>query len=151
MNTPEDDTGRPALDAVGRLAVLVAQGLRRTEISETASNPMTGKRDWADRSTVPTREQVATALCDAADEVERIPGALRDSGSGRVPLSVWTQTIFQGFSGKFLSPGWLAVGATADALSGGYYLCQAFDAYRAGQFDLALAYAQNGVDRLTPR
>jgi hypothetical protein len=137
---------RAALEAIEQLTALIAQGLRRAEVSESASNPMTGARSWEDRSTVSPREEITAALHGAADEVERVPGAIRDGGSGDAVLGVWTQTIFQGFVGKFVSPGWLAVNATADALSGGYYLRQALSAYRAGKLDLALTCARNGVD-----
>ncbi len=150
VNGPEVDGRLAASDAIGRLAGLVALGLRRAEVVESASNPMTGKRDWEDRSTVSAGEQVRAALREAADEVERIPAAIADGGSGHGVLSVWTQTIFKGFVGKFVSPGWLAVHGTAEALSGGHLLQQALDAYRADNLPLALRCAQAGIDRLAP-
>jgi hypothetical protein len=148
MSNPDVDRRRAALDAIEQLATVVARALRRAEVSGSASNPMTGTRDWEDRSTVSAQDEIETSLRTAADEVERVPAALRDNGSSRGVLDVWTQTIFGGHSGKFVAPGWRAVGSTAAALTGGYYLLQAAEAYRADDLDLALLCATEAIGPL---
>jgi hypothetical protein len=148
MSDADTDRRRAALDAIEHLATVIARALRRAEISGSASNPMTGTRDWEDRSAVSAQDEIETSLRTAADEVERVPAALRDNGSTRGVLDVWTQTIFGGHSGKFVSPGWRAVGSTAAALTGGYYLLQALEAYHADDLDMALLCATSGITPL---